>query len=78
MKKRLSSHHDTLNKLKHTQFHPQSIEKNIEMTASKRTMYSQAFKTVSERNKARQLVHIEENKQDIIAVQELDHYTLAG
>ena len=47
-KKKLSSHGDTLNKLKYSSYNPDSIVKKIEITASKRTMESNAFKQISE------------------------------
>ena len=50
--------------------------KNIEITASKRAMESDTFKQISDRNKVKQLAHAQENKEDIISAQELDHSTM--
>ena len=77
-KKKVTSHHDTLNKLKHTSFNSKSIVKNISMTASKSTMDSQAFKMIPDRNKAKQLSHMQENKDDVIEVKELDYQAMVN
>ena len=46
------------------------------MSASKRTMDKPAFKIISDHSKAKQLQHIQENKVDVINIQELDHTAL--
>ena len=42
------------------------------MTASKTTMDTAAFKTIADRNKSKKAQHAQDNKVDVIAVQELD------
>ena len=68
IKKKALAHQDTICKLKNQTFIPRSINKKIEMTTSKTTMETAAFKIIADRNKAKQDQHIQDKiKIDLFA-----------